>query len=123
MADNFSTFTVEPFIPKSAVTDTQLAELRAAGFDWEEAAYGELYFFAEGGINGFDENDRLVDSLGVFQQIVKTAHLKELIVQGSWWCSKARPGEFGGWVCRITPKKIKSYSTYDMLDLLRKKKR
>jgi hypothetical protein len=50
----------------------------------------------------------------VFQEILKGLPEKEfpqLVWEGSYSCSKMRPGEFGGWVVIIFRDRVESYST------------
>jgi hypothetical protein len=59
------------------------------------------------------------DYTNVFQQIV-ARHKDELpfvVVEGCWWCSKMRPGEFGGFATMILPDEIKSIDTASWIAL------
>jgi hypothetical protein len=46
--------------------------------------------------------------------------IDEIVVMAAYTCSKMRPGEFGGWVTRITRDRIQSEGTRSMLDRMRK---
>ena len=119
MANYFSTSTVEPMLPAARITDEQLALLAKAGFSREQD--GDLiYFFCEEGINDTDpETDEPLDWEGVFQEIALAARIPEIIAQGSWGCSKARPGEFGGYVTRITSDSVQRGCTFMLLEMMR----
>lgn len=45
--------------------------------------------------------------------------LPEIVIMSGYYCSKPRPGEFGGTVCRITPGRIQWRGTHQLIDELR----
>ncbi len=122
MADSYTQATVEPFIPDSVCGIDRLELLETAGFQSEEV-FGEptrRYFFAENGINEYDIDDNEIDYVSVFQQMLKEAGLEELFIVGAFICSKMRPGEFGGFVTRITPDTVQHGNTYTLQELMQK---
>lgn len=80
---------------------------------------------------GHPEKDLPLDRFGsgipsweaIFQGILRKpecAGIDEIVVMAAYTCSKMRPGEFGGWVIRITRDRVQSDGTLAMLDRMRK---
>ena len=61
----------------------------------------------------------LPDYADVFRAFADKAEGEEILVEGGYWNDKARPGEFGGWVCRVTPEGIQAAGMQDLLRLMR----
>jgi hypothetical protein len=66
--------------------------------------------------------DRLPDYVEVFQLFADKAEKKEIVIEGGYWNDKARPGEFGGWVARVTPEKVQVAGMQDLLRMMREGK-
>lgn len=166
MADNYSTGTLTPCIPASAVNEFEFYLLEVFGFqiytdegqlylceeglfDYGSSVEGEgmLYTFHEFEGKGFelagailktynkvpddpttyvDDDDRIVSAIldnieweTLLQTILKKPecnHIQDFILEGAWWCSKNRQGEFGGYVVRITRDNIQSASTNSIVN-------
>jgi len=61
---------------------------------------------------------QICGATSVFQQMLKEANVEELYIVGAFLCSKMRPGEFGGFVIRITPDTIQTANTYTLQKLM-----
>jgi hypothetical protein len=118
MADNYTRATVEPFLPEAVCTEERLEVLSVAGFESEMLHSGLRYFFAKDGVNEYDTDDKPTGYVEVFQQMLKEANVEELYIVGAFLCSKMRPGEFGGFVIRITPDTIQTANTYTLQKLM-----
>ncbi len=63
----------------------------------------------------------------IFQTILRKPENKgkdaidEIVVMAGYYCDKLRPGEFGGWVLRVTKNCIQKKGTYIILDEMRKR--
>ncbi|PPD43761.1 MAG: hypothetical protein CTY16_12540 [Methylobacter sp.] len=58
----------------------------------------------------------------LFQAILKKpacAALDDICVMGAYTCDKLRPGEFGGWVCRITREQVQYDGTYQAYERMK----
>jgi hypothetical protein len=80
------------------------------GFPESEAYDGKYYFYAE---HGLEES-----AIPVFQEILQGLPEDEypcLVWEGSYSCSKMRPGEFGGWAVIIYRDRVESFSTSDWI--------
>jgi hypothetical protein len=113
MANNYSSCTVDPFIPSSLLKPRDIEELELSGFTVQQDSSEERYIYC---VEGFSEED---DWIPVFQRILKRAEvgypqLKEIWVEGASTCSKMRPGEFGGFAYLITANDVKSGATYQL---------
>jgi hypothetical protein len=72
--------------------------------------------------HGLAEYETHPDYADVFQLFADKAEGKEIVVEASYWCDKARPGEFGGWVARMTPAGVRVAGMQDLLRLMREGK-
>ncbi|WP_347990253.1 hypothetical protein [Methylomonas sp. AM2-LC] len=55
----------------------------------------------------------------LFQGIMAKSGQAEIVIEGAYYSDKMRPGEFGGWVARITPELIQSSGTQRMFSEMR----
>lgn len=101
MANNWTKATVEPELPIKFISNPQLRMLAAAGFSHERSQSG-AYFYVESDLSDFDEEGNEIGWLSVFQTIAAEAQI-EIVIHGCWGCDRMKPGEFGGFVMRITP--------------------
>jgi len=115
MANNYTSATVEPTFPEGLLTSDELELLGECGFHLD-IHDNELYFYVEDGV--WDEHDWV----GIFQNAIlrSNGEIKEVVVNAAEYCSKMRPGEFGGWVTYITKDKYWCGSTYGLLTKFRK---
>lgn len=82
-------------------------------------------FYASEGIPADGEEDAFYDDLPLHWQTIlqgvarrmqaASATPVALCVEAAFYCSKARPGEFGGWVSVISADKIQSGSTKSLM--------
>ena len=77
--------------------------------------------------NGEDELDAYVSSqfswVSIFQGILKKPECKDIddiCVMAAFTCDRFRPGEFGGWVCRITRNSVQCDGTYAAYERMKK---
>lgn len=128
MADSYTQGTMSPDIPLTEEQVEALEDLNGGdepshplAVKWCEGLeidceYGEInfepadktryYFYAEYGLEEW--------AIHVLQEILKGLPEDEyphLIWEGSYSCSKMRPGEFGGWAVIIYRDRVESYST------------
>lgn len=123
MANNYAPCTLYPDFPEAVCTDERLALLGAAGISYE-SQHGMVYFYAEDGINDEWEDPttgeyKEVDWAGPLQEMLKEAGMPEVVIEGCFYCDKMRPGEFGGYITRITPDRVQYGGTQRMLELMR----
>lgn len=119
MANNYTQATVYPEIDKSLITDDEILTLGENGYSFDDLGDSRLYFYVEEGFD-FDETAH------IFQEIIKrsqtseeTDPINEIVIEGAFTCSKMRPGEFGGFVARITIDDIQEAGTGLLLDMFR----
>ena len=130
MANNYIQATVYPEIHKSLLTGKELITLEFAGFsveDWDQS--GNLYLYVEEGFieEDEDEDGNKFNIFDIFQNVIKRSEsseevdpIKDIIIEGAFTCSKMRPGEFGGFVTRISEGLVQYGSTSELLDQMRK---
>jgi hypothetical protein len=125
MSNNYGACTVTPEIPSKYLTPERLAVLERAGFSNDGGVYlhgGSAYFYCEaetGGPTDDDGEDGDCDWERVFGEISLESGLA-IVIMGSYWSDKCRPGEFGGWVVRITPGAIRWDGTHQALARMEK---
>ena len=59
----------------------------------------------------------------IFQEILKKPEcqgIEDICVEGAYTCDKLRPGEFGGWVCRITRESVQHDGTSAAFERMKK---
>ena len=123
MANNYSYCTVEPNIPKDLLTPDQIKLLECSGFVLENCSNGSYYLYADSCL--IEDKEYLEEIVQVCEgeriepvlwydllESLITEELKEFCIMGAYTCDKMRPGEFGGWVCRITKDNIQWDTTY-----------
>jgi hypothetical protein len=77
--------------------------------------------------NGEDDSDDYVSGqfsyVSIFQKILKKpecASIEDICIEGAYTCDKLRPGEFGGWVCRITRDSVQYDGTSAAFERMKK---
>lgn len=77
--------------------------------------------------HGSDELDSYISSefhwQYIFQEILKKPEcegIEDICIEGAYTCDKLRPGEFGGWVCRITRESVQSDGTSAAFERMKK---
>ncbi|MDO8827812.1 hypothetical protein [Methylophaga sp.] len=77
--------------------------------------------------HGSDDLDAYVSSefswVSIFQEILKKpecASIEDICIEGAYTCDKLRPGEFGGWVCRITRESVQHDGTSAAFERMKK---
>ena len=77
--------------------------------------------------HGSDNLDTYVSSefswVSIFQEILKKPEcegIEDICVEGAYTCDKLRPGEFGGWVCRITRESVQYDGTSAAFERMKK---
>jgi hypothetical protein len=125
MANNYTQGTIEPKIPEALLGEERLATL-----DWlrVSAEYDQgsksFYLYNDEGIGGETEEGEELDEQDLYlllQAVIKESktsllveqHINYFIHNQAHYCSKMRPGEFGGSAVFITANKIEYMSTYD----------
>jgi hypothetical protein len=61
--------------------------------------------------------------VSIFQEILKKPEcegIEDICVEGAYTCDKLRPGEFGGWVCRITRDSVQCDGTSAAFERMKK---
>jgi len=61
--------------------------------------------------------------VSIFQEILKKPEcegIEDICVEGAYTCDKLRPGEFGGWVCRITRDSVQYDGTSAAFERMKK---
>lgn len=130
MANNYTQATVSPTnIPESLFTEKELEQLDYLGFSYQKNRDSDtLYFFVEEGFVESDEDEDgiEVNAFKIFQEIITRSletpaveSLRKVVIEGAYTCSKMRPGEFGGFVVRVTKDNVQFSSTDQMLRLMR----
>jgi hypothetical protein len=134
MADSYTQATVYPEIPVSLITDEEREILERAGFTLFECSEGWYVTVEEGfwaeieeTVPYGEENNTQYDSVyDIFQAVISRTFdseeeedINEFIIQGAFTCSKLRPGEFGGFVVRITANEVQEGGTAQLLDMMR----
>lgn len=119
MANNYTQATVYPELSKTLFTEQDLETLQENGFSFDEAHGDELYFYVE---EGFDEDE----TAHIFQKAIERSKnsdevdpVEEILIEGAFTCSKMRPGEFGGFVLRITEDNVQGGGTGLLIDMFR----
>jgi len=124
MANNYTQATVEPEIHPDLITPEEINELCDNGYNYVTTQYGDYYFFVEEGF-------WLDDTAHIWQNVIKRSkeftpdveviyeEIEEIVVEGAYTCSKMRPGEFGGFVARITEDDVQQAGTGLLLDMFR----
>jgi hypothetical protein len=139
MANNYT----QPTIPATLVTDVELDLLSRAGFevhsykDSNGSCLEHYLTVEEGFVYDFDEwleelyegelKDVQYENISdIFQAIISRSleseedeDIDEFVIKGAYTCSKMRPGEFGGFVIRITADNVQEESTETMLERFR----
>jgi hypothetical protein len=118
MADNYEQCTVEPTdLRKELFTEEDLRILESSGIEWEDNG-DSYYFFASEFLYENDDHSRTYTD--VFQDAIRRSwgSVEEVVINGAFTCSKMRPGEFGGFVIRISENGIQSATTSEMLELM-----
>jgi hypothetical protein len=118
MANNYQQATVEPTnLLKDLFTEEDLRILALSGIEWEDNG-DSYYFFAPEFL--CEDGDHSRTYCDVFQDGIRRSHgnVEEVVINGASTCSKMRPGEFGGFVIRISKNEIQSASTSEMLELM-----
>ena len=118
MADSYEKATVYPQeLAKSLFNNDDLEILEWSGFEWDDL--GESYYFysPEYLVEDDDQPRTYVD---VFQKAIRQSDglVSEVVIEGAFTCSKMRPGEFGGFVIRITENDVQSGTTADLRSLV-----
>lgn len=122
MANNYSPCTVTPDLPKDLFTEEELESLAAHGFTYHENSNNTLYYYSEEGFSEAEDEDD-TDPFEVFQRALKrSTDIDEIVIEGANYCSKMRPGEFGGYLIRITKDDVQLGSTQWILELFREGK-
>ena len=119
MANNYTQATVEPTdLSKALFTEEDLHILECSGMEWEDNG-DSYYFFASEFLCEDDDHSRTY--IHVFQDSIRRSRgsVKEVVIHGASGCTKMRPGEFGGFVIRITENTFQSATTDEMLLLMR----
>lgn len=118
-------FFAEDSVNSSYFGDLTVGEVMAA------ASHGDNLAAALVKELGSPEADLTIDTFdegipsweNILQRILRKPEcqgIDEIVVMAAYTCSKMRPGEFGGWVTRITRDHIQSEGTRSMLDRMRK---
>jgi len=117
MADNYEQATVEPTLSKDLFTDEDLRILTSSGIEWEDNG-DSYYFFAREFL--CEDGDHSRTYADVFQDAIRRSHgnVEEVAICGATTCSKMRPGEFGGFVIRISKNGIQSATTSYIRELM-----
>jgi hypothetical protein len=116
MADNYDQCTVDPFLPKSWFTDKDIQNLEAQGFTLAEEDKKHYYLFASEGVCPPYEEEDIVEWRDILQNILKRKKSDiQIIIEGCFYCSKMRMGEFGGHVTLITKDHIFCGSTGSLI--------
>lgn len=120
MADSYSQCTVSPYFPGAVITDERSEQLEAAGFGWETVhnAPAMAYLYSEDGPRDYDYEDKHTNWPELLQEMAVEAGIDAVIVEGAYYCSKMRQGEFGGYVTYITKDKIEHGGTQSLLELM-----
>lgn len=118
MANHYTQATVDPRIPRELISNDDLTALNEQGFSSHHEG-GLVYLFVEESFFEFEEHEGK-SFLNIFQDICQKSDIEEIVIQGAYTCSKARPGEFGGFVTRITKDKVQSGDIVDLLEQFRK---
>lgn len=79
-----------------------------------------IYYISMENINDDTDVEHEITPETIFHSIIEKAMshnspIDEIVIEGTFSCSKMRPGEFGGFVTLITAEKIQSESTKTML--------
>lgn len=139
MANNYDQGTMQPDVPKAAIFDHEIALLKLFGFDCEESDNESLYFYLEDGIlppdcqevedvltpeeiaqvkadpEYADALDEPIEDnlwIDILQNVLMRApEIAAFTIMGCYYCSKMRPGEFGGWVYFVTANDFRSGGT------------
>lgn len=109
MANNYQQATVTPEdIPADAITDEERDVLEHSGFTVEEHN-NKLYIYAEEGFvlddspEFIEDETKEITAEDVFDRLLsRLPEIKDIVIEGSYTCSKMRPGEFGGFVYRFS---------------------
>ena len=127
MPQVYTQVTVYPSIPKDLFSDKELFQLGLAGFDYDDAEEGKLYFYAEDNFTEEDEDEEgeIFNALEIFhsalfRSVDTNNKIDEIVLRGAWTCSKMVDEGFGGFVVRITKEGIESGNTDDILLQMRK---
>lgn len=113
MANNYTQATVTPYLPRAAFTDKQLEALAEQGFTYEQDG-DELYFYLEDGLCESEDSYYYI-----FQKVCRDLDIPEVVIEGAFTCDKLRPGEFGGFIIRITKDNIQEGGTGSLLEQFR----
>jgi len=118
VADNYDFATVQPDLPQGWFSEEDLEQLEEFGFEFDRSPANEtIYFYVEEGAMEWGQ------AYSMFQSKLRQHpehEIKEIVVECAYTCSRMCPGEFGGWVVRITKDRIDQRSTQDILQQLRK---
>ena len=76
-------------------------------------------------INDDTDSESELTSETIFRAILRKqgCEIDEIVIMGAFTCDKLRPGEFGGFVTRITKDKIQQSGTYQILEEMRHPKK
>lgn len=118
------------FFADDSVNSSYFGDL-TVGDVMEAASRGDSLAAALLGELGSPEADLTIDTFdkgipsweNILQHILQKPEcqdIDEIVVMAAYTCSKMRPGEFGGWVTRITRDRSQSEGTRSMLDRMRK---
>lgn len=122
MANNYTQATVHPQIPKALFTEQELETLEENGFSYDTLEDDLLYFYIEEGFDG-DETLHLfqqaIERFETSDGLVVEEDVTEIVIEGAFGCTKMRPGEFGGFLIRITKDDIQEAGTGLLLDMFR----
>jgi len=135
MANNYAPATVYPEIPTSLISDAEADILSRMGFDiaaWDATTsylYTEEGYFLE--LNDVLDDLEMADTryetvFDIFQAIIARSKeseeeedIEEIVIEGAFYCSKMRPGEFGGSLVRILEDDVQEHTTGSILEMLR----
>lgn len=95
---------------------------------WVERLHAEVERIQglEDGEHAISFDEMAVDAYDILSSILSKPEnsgpdaLEAIEIQAGYWCSEARPSEFGGYVVRITAKDIDILGTDHLLDMMRK---
>jgi hypothetical protein len=118
------------FFAEDSVNSSYFGDL-TVGDVMEAASRGDSLAAALVNELGSPEADLAIDTFdegipsweNILQHILRKPEcqgIDEIVVKAAYTCSKMRPGEFGGWVTRITCEHVQSEGTHSMLDRMRK---
>ena len=125
MANNYAPATVYPTIPNNLLTEQEEEILASCGFSIE----GDYVFSEEGfweTLEDLEIETNYNNVFEVFQSVIKRSKaseeeedINEIVIEGAFYCSKMRAGEFGGYVVRILEDSFQSANTSDVLQFFR----